>query len=67
MPEGPDPAEARRLDEARELVESEPERLVRAAEDFQDPSQEWRRLFAELFGTFLLVLVAAAPPWWHPG
>jgi aquaporin Z len=28
-------------------------------EDFQDPSQEWRRLFSELFGTFLLVLVAA--------
>ena len=62
MPEGPDPAEARLLGEARELVESEPERLVRAAEDFQDPSQEWRRLFAELFGTFLLVLVAAGGP-----
>ena len=59
MPEGPDPAEARRLGEARELVESEPERLVRAAEDFDDPSQEWRRLFSELLGTFLLVLVAA--------
>ena len=28
-------------------------------EDFQDPSQEWRRLFSELFGSFLLVLVAA--------
>jgi aquaporin Z len=28
-------------------------------EDFHDPSQEWRRLFSELFGTFLLVLVAA--------
>jgi len=27
--------------------------------DFQDPRQEWRRLFSELFGTFLLVLVAA--------
>src|SRR5436190_23349867 len=26
--------------------------------DFQDPSQEWRRLFSELFGTFFLVLVA---------
>ena len=62
MPEGPDPAEARLLGEARELVESEPERLVRAAEDFQDPSQEWRRLVAELFGTFLLVLVAAGGP-----
>jgi aquaporin Z len=28
-------------------------------EDFADPHQEWRRLFAELLGTFLLVLVAA--------
>ena len=34
-------------------------RLAMIIEDFQDPSQEWRRLFSELFGTFLLVLVAA--------
>jgi aquaporin Z len=27
--------------------------------DFDDPALEWRRLFSELFGTFLLVLVAA--------
>jgi aquaporin Z len=27
-------------------------------QDFQDPSQEWRRLFSELLGTFFLVLVA---------
>jgi aquaporin Z len=27
--------------------------------NFQDPSQEWRRLFSELYGTFFLVLVAA--------
>jgi aquaporin Z len=27
--------------------------------NFQDPNQEWRRLFSELYGTFLLVLVAA--------
>src|SRR5690349_22868945 len=27
--------------------------------DFQDPSQEWRRLVSELLGTFFLVLVAA--------
>jgi aquaporin Z len=27
--------------------------------DFNDPHQEWRRLFAELLGTFLLVLAAA--------
>ncbi len=53
-----------------------------AVEDFQDSSQEWRRLFSELLGTFFLVLVAAgggmmgqafpdtisAPPRWsRPG
>src|SRR4051795_3029187 len=27
--------------------------------DFDDPRQEWRRLFSELLGTFLLVLVGA--------
>jgi aquaporin Z len=36
------------------------ERYVRRiSEDFNDPSQEWRRLFSELLGTFFLVLVAA--------
>ncbi len=33
--------------------------IVEAIENFQDPSQEWRRLFAEVLGTFFLVLVAA--------
>jgi aquaporin Z len=33
--------------------------VVRAMEDFQNPRQEWRRLFSELLGTFFLVLVAA--------
>src|SRR3974390_357025 len=33
--------------------------LVAALNDFHDPSQEWRRLFSELLGTFFLVLVAA--------
>ena len=28
-------------------------------DDFDDPSLEWRRLFAELLGTFMLVFVAA--------
>jgi aquaporin Z len=28
-------------------------------EDFEDPRLEWRRLFSELLGTFMLVLVAA--------
>src|ERR1700741_485813 len=27
--------------------------------DFQDPDQEWRRLVSEVYGTFLLVIVAA--------
>jgi aquaporin Z len=31
-------------------------------EDFADPAQEWRRLVAELVGTFFLVLVAAGGP-----
>ena len=30
--------------------------------DFTNDSYEWRRLFSELFGTFLLVLVAAGGP-----
>jgi aquaporin Z len=33
--------------------------VVGFVEDFANPSQEWRRLFAELLGTFFLVLVAA--------
>jgi aquaporin Z len=33
--------------------------VLKRIQDFQDPRQEWRRLFAELLGTFLLVLVAA--------
>jgi aquaporin Z len=53
-----DPAEARRHREAVEAAD-EARHVVRAIEDFQDPSQEWRRLFSELFGSFLLVLVAA--------
>ena len=33
--------------------------VVQRIEDFNDPRQEWRRLFSELYGTFLLVVVAA--------
>jgi len=33
--------------------------VIKPFEDFNDPSQEWRRLFSELLGTFFLVLVAA--------
>ena len=42
-----------------DLARHEEQRVVSIFEDFQDPSQEWRRLFSELLGTFLLVLVAA--------
>jgi aquaporin Z len=35
------------------------ESVTRRIEDFNDPHQEWRRLFSELLGTFMLVLVAA--------
>ena len=38
-----------------ELLEREPS----WSRDFTDLSHEWRRLFSELFGTFLLVIVAA--------
>jgi aquaporin Z len=33
--------------------------VLRRIRDFEDPRQEWRRLFSELLGTFFLVLVAA--------
>jgi aquaporin Z len=33
--------------------------VLQPMEDFQDPKQEWRRLFSEVLGTFFLVLVAA--------
>lgn len=38
-----------------------PNSLVRQF-DFSDDAYEWRRLFSELFGTFLLVFVAVAGP-----
>jgi hypothetical protein len=33
--------------------------IIDPIDDFQNPKQEWRRLFSELLGTFFLVLVAA--------
>jgi aquaporin Z len=33
--------------------------VVATLRNFQDPGQEWRRLFSEFLGTFFLVLVAA--------
>jgi aquaporin Z len=38
---------------------SQLETFEASVQDFQDSSQEWRRLFSELMGTFFLVLVAA--------
>ena len=33
--------------------------LIQPVADFRNPRQEWRRLFSELLGTFMLVVVAA--------
>ena len=33
--------------------------VIKRINDFNDPRQEWRRLFSELLGTFFLVLAAA--------
>ncbi|MGA9775717.1 MAG: aquaporin [Candidatus Dormiibacterota bacterium] len=50
--------EARRAAGARALVGVEP----RWGRNFYDVSNEWRRVFAEVLGTFLLVLAAAGGP-----
>jgi aquaporin Z len=34
--------------------------VIKCIQDFEDPSQEWRRLFSESLGTFFLVLAAAS-------
>jgi aquaporin Z len=36
--------------------------LAQLAPNFLDPKHEWKRIFAELWGTFLLVLVAVGGP-----
>ena len=42
------------------MAETQPKQseVKKEAEQFLDPSREWRRFFAEMWGTFLLVLVA---------
>lgn len=35
------------------------QRVRNRIDDFNDPHQEWRRLFSELPGTFFLILAAA--------
>ncbi len=59
MDGAPMPADQRSLGRLKHRFESEAERFEQSMEDFADPSQEWRRLFSELLGTFFLVLVAA--------
>jgi aquaporin Z len=41
------------------IIERIDKTALERIQDFQDPRQEWRRLFSELLGTFFLVLVAA--------
>jgi aquaporin Z len=36
--------------------------MIEVFSDFENPRQEWRRRFSELYGTFLLVIVASRPP-----
>lgn len=43
-------------------MSSSTDKLAVALDDFDDLSIEWRRLISEVFGTFLLVLVAAGAP-----
>src|SRR5262249_62414774 len=40
-------------------IERYEQSVVKRISDFQDPRQEWRRIFSEVLGTFFLVLVAA--------
>jgi aquaporin Z len=44
---------------ARGLLARYEKNLTDRITNFNDPRQEWRRLFSELLGTFFLVLVAA--------
>jgi aquaporin Z len=53
------PADEGSLHRFEQRLFTEAETIEQAMENFQDPSQEWRRLFSEVLGTFLLVLVAA--------
>jgi aquaporin Z len=45
--------------DVEDLAQHAAQRIESVFQNFQDPSQEWRRLFSELLGTFFLVLVAA--------
>ena len=57
---GPDPtSSSAELGALEQVGEQAAARIEAIFEDFRDPTQEWRRLFSELLGTFFLVLVAA--------
>lgn len=49
-------------DNNRHAAQSARMLLTQNAPNFLDPRHEWQRIFAELWGTFLLVLVAAGGP-----
>ena len=53
----PTPQQSDQADHA--LIYGLPATVVSRITNFNDPHQEWRRLFSEGFGTFFLVLVAA--------
>ena len=48
--------------DATPLLATAEQRMALMVRNFDDPSQEWRRVCAEVFGTFFLVLVAAGGP-----
>lgn len=47
------------MDKTPPAVTHHRQATLQSARDFDNPVREWRRLFAETWGTFLLVLVAA--------
>jgi len=59
MTDGERPGGAEASSQLAGYFEEKEERFLQALVDFQNPAQEWRRLFSELYGTFLLVIVAA--------
>lgn len=59
---GPGPGPEALSDAAFGLVSHRGATYEDALDDFQKAALEWRRLFSELLGTFLLVLVAAGGP-----
>ncbi len=59
MDERPDPSSGPIRDAESGLLAWIDRGVTGPLRDFRDPHQEWRRLFSEFYGTFLLVIVAA--------